>query len=259
MLSQPIRPRPRDFNHINHSISDQSWGQKVKSQQKATDGGNLNILLGASYFERLSRPEHRHIYNDYFDGWRNHGIGGDRVEHIAWRIKNGCIPTNTTKVILSAGTNNIGKNDPMHIAISIIQCVLDIKKLAPNAEILVIGILPRAVRDLDDHEGGEHIRWINSFLKQKLSNVCQYHEPNCHLWKKHSFNPSFYKHDNVHLNNGGYTKLFNDLITFIHSNKQPINYNYIDDVIGRHENITPLPTPTPSSLHSPTSLPSFRP
>jgi hypothetical protein len=119
-----------------------SWGEKIHIQQTATKGPPENILIGASYFERLNRHDHEQILSKYLKGWRNHGIGGDRVEHIAWRIQNGCVPEKVNKIILSAGTNNIGKNAPLSIVKSILECVSSIQSIAPAADILVWGIPP---------------------------------------------------------------------------------------------------------------------
>ena len=236
----PIRPQPRKSNHLNRSNSNLTWGEKVKCQQNAPNSSPQNLLIGASYFERLNKSEHQKILSKYFKGWLNHGIGGDRVEHIAWRILNGCLPNNIDKIIVSIGTNNIGKNSPISIVKSIFECITSIKSIAPTADILVLGIPPRFVLDKNGNEylnAGNDIKITNSMLKLKLSNICQFYVPNCRLWKGLSANPNLYTRDNVHLNNQGYSTIFNDILPFINSKNKQINFNYIDDVIQGSQRI----------------------
>ena len=50
------------------------------------------------------------------NGFINPGIGGDRVEHVLWRVRDTVFPPRLTNVVILFGTNN--NKDPLNIFIS---------------------------------------------------------------------------------------------------------------------------------------------
>jgi lysophospholipase L1-like esterase len=74
----------------------------------------------------------------------NFGIGGDRTEHVLWRIDNGELDGISPKlVVLLIGTNNIG-----YPAAEILKAdekiVQEIHDKLPQSKLLILGIFPRA-------------------------------------------------------------------------------------------------------------------
>ncbi|MDP5241195.1 GDSL-type esterase/lipase family protein [Uliginosibacterium sp. 31-16] len=77
----------------------------------------------------------------------NFGIGGDRVEHVLWRLDNGELDGIAPKVIvLLIGTNNSASQSGAQIAASIRQIVELITRKRPQSRILLLGIFPRGPR-----------------------------------------------------------------------------------------------------------------
>lgn len=93
------------------------------------------------------------------DGWRgravweknyakyntlNLGIGGDRTEHVLWRMQNGELDGLDPKaIVMMIGTNNSGS--PAEDIIAGIKCDVDvIHAKLPNAKILLLGVFPRS-------------------------------------------------------------------------------------------------------------------
>ena len=64
------------------------------------------VLIGDSFISRLEW-RHKILAYSYFKDWINLGIGGDKVENLLWRVKNGDFPRKSRKVFISIGTNNI--------------------------------------------------------------------------------------------------------------------------------------------------------
>ena len=94
----------------------------------------------------------------------NFGIGGDRTEHVLWRLQNGNFDGLTPKlIVLMIGTNNTGhQNRPMpEINNQIYACSAEqtadgvelilrtLKKKAPQAKILLLSIFPRGETPAD--------------------------------------------------------------------------------------------------------------
>lgn len=88
----------------------------------------------------------------------NFGIGGDRTEHVLWRLENGNFDgLKPALIVLMIGTNNTGhQGRPVpELGNAVYECTADktadgvelivrnLRKKAPFAEILLLGIFPR--------------------------------------------------------------------------------------------------------------------
>ncbi|MES2459349.1 MAG: platelet-activating factor acetylhydrolase IB subunit [Armatimonadota bacterium] len=73
----------------------------------------------------------------------NFGIGGDRTQHVLWRIQQGELDGIDPKVVvLMIGTNNSGYSAPA-IARANFEIVSEIHRKLPNAKLLLLAIFPR--------------------------------------------------------------------------------------------------------------------
>nr|XP_039248427.1 platelet-activating factor acetylhydrolase IB subunit alpha1-like [Styela clava] len=73
----------------------------------------------------------------------NFGIGGDRTEHVLWRIENGVLDNiNTKVVVIWCGTNNHG-NTPSQIANGILAIADLVLRKQPECTVIIMSILPR--------------------------------------------------------------------------------------------------------------------
>jgi lysophospholipase L1-like esterase len=96
-------------------------------------------------------PQFLENWNENFFGWNaaNFGWGGDTVQNVLWRLRNGELEDAHPKVIvLLAGTNNVGKGPVSDATAADVvkgtKAVLDtMREKAPKATIIVMGILPR--------------------------------------------------------------------------------------------------------------------
>ena len=76
----------------------------------------------------------------------NFGIGGDRTQHIIWRITEGKeLEGITPKVaVMMIGTNNTGGNTAEDIAKGIKAILAEFAKQKPNMKVLLLAVFPRA-------------------------------------------------------------------------------------------------------------------
>jgi lysophospholipase L1-like esterase len=75
----------------------------------------------------------------------NFGIGGDRTEHVLWRIQNGELEgIHPRVVVLMIGTNNSGTNSAEDIAAGIGAIVKELRTRLPEAHVLLLGVFPRS-------------------------------------------------------------------------------------------------------------------
>lgn len=74
----------------------------------------------------------------------NFGIGGDRTQHVLWRIENGELDGIKPKVVvLMIGTNNSGPDKPEDTAAGVTKIVKTIQAKVPTAKVLLLAIFPR--------------------------------------------------------------------------------------------------------------------
>jgi len=77
----------------------------------------------------------------------NFGIGGDRTQHVLWRIENGELEGIKPKAcVLMIGTNNSGSDSAEDIAKGITAIVETIRTKQPETKILLLAVFPRGDR-----------------------------------------------------------------------------------------------------------------
>jgi lysophospholipase L1-like esterase len=90
----------------------------------------------------------------------NIGIGGDRTQHVIWRLQNGEVAGIAPKVtMLMIGTNNLGGNTNQEIVDGITACVKEIQKQLPSTKVLLLGVFPRGEKA--DNPARARIKAIN--------------------------------------------------------------------------------------------------
>lgn len=113
------------------------------------EGDSITRRWGATDY-----PELLAHWKQSFSGWNaaDFGWGADRTENILWRLENGELDDVHPKVIvLMAGTNNIGTAPPTgpddariaSVTRGLEAIVETMRRKAPNATIIVMGIIPR--------------------------------------------------------------------------------------------------------------------
>lgn len=115
----------------------------------AKKGGIDVVFLGDSITEGW-RGAGKEVWAKHYAPLKaaNFGIGGDRTEHVLWRLQNGNLDGITPKaVVLMIGTNNTGRDSAPQIAEGITAIVKEIRTRTPSTKILLLGIFPRGEKD----------------------------------------------------------------------------------------------------------------
>ncbi len=105
------------------------------------------IFIGDSITQGWERAGSR-IWKDSFDTFRplNLGIGGDRTEHILWRLENGNVDNIAPRTaVVMIGTNNFGggEDGPDEVLRGVVAVVESLHQRLPNTRILLLDIFPR--------------------------------------------------------------------------------------------------------------------
>ena len=160
-----------------------SWGQNKKPDNSAIKpvpkdkkrhegfvalakkGGIDLVFLGDSITDGWRGPPGEEIWKKHFQPVHaaNFGIGGDRTQHVLWRIQNGELEGYHAKAaVLMIGTNNLGNNTVEQIAEGITAIVQEIHKQQPETKVLLLAIFPRSQKAADPAR--DKIKDINKII-----------------------------------------------------------------------------------------------
>jgi len=111
----------------------------------AKQGGVDLLFLGDSITD-MWRTRGSNVWNKAYAPHRaeNFGIGGDRTQHLLWRIEHGGLDGLSPKVIvLMIGTNNSNSDPADEVAEGVEKIVAEIRSRCPASRILLLAIFPR--------------------------------------------------------------------------------------------------------------------
>jgi lysophospholipase L1-like esterase len=142
-----VTPSPRQNKQ---GQPDANWKKRHKGFVDIAKKGGVNVLfLGDSITDAWRGKAAQPTWDKYFKplGAANFGIGGDRTEHVLWRIQNGELAAIMPKaIVLMIGTNNTGSNSADQIADGITAIVRTIRAKSPSSQILLLAVFPRGAQ-----------------------------------------------------------------------------------------------------------------
>jgi beta-glucosidase len=122
-----------------------AWMKRHEAFLERAKEGNIDLLfLGDSITQGWNGADA--VWDRYYEPRNpaNFGIGGDRTEHVLWRIQNGEIDGISPKVaVLMIGTNNAGSSPAEDIAAGIEAIVKNLREKLPKTKILLLAVFPR--------------------------------------------------------------------------------------------------------------------
>jgi len=148
IINTAIIPAPRD----------EKWMARHEGfVQEARKGGIDILFLGDSITDGW-RNKGLNVWNKYYAPRHaaNFGIGGDRTQHVLWRMEKGELDGIKPKVVvLMIGTNNTGKekdtgkicNTVPEIIEGVRVVVRELRVKLPDSKILLLAIFPRSTLD----------------------------------------------------------------------------------------------------------------
>jgi len=161
------RPVPREGNWMK-------LHEKYLERARSSEGIDL-LFLGDSITQGWNNNT---VWQQHY-GQRNaanFGIGGDRTQHVLWRLENGEVDGIHPKVVvLMIGTNNVRDNSAEEIAEGIKAIVKTLRAKLPQTKVLLLGVFPRGeqpddpdraklaavnekIAALDD---GDHVKYLD--------------------------------------------------------------------------------------------------
>ena len=164
---QSVRPAPRIAEW---------WFARQAEKIGLMSKGDIDLLMvGDSITNNFENEKvGLKVWEKYFVPLKaiNLGFGGDRTEHVLWRLDHLPVMKVAPKAaVVLIGTNNIGwgSDTPKQAADGVQAIVRKLKDIYPDMNVLVLGVLPRR-RNLD-HPHRKQIIELNSYLPELLKDI----------------------------------------------------------------------------------------
>jgi len=123
----------------------ESFNERVKK-------GNVDLLLIGDSITQGWEGSGAKVWKEFYEKRNavNLGIGGDRTQHVLWRLDHGNVDGIKPKLaVLMIGTNNSGSNTSEQIAEGVKAIVEKLRTKLPDSKVLVLAIFPRG-KDNED-------------------------------------------------------------------------------------------------------------
>lgn len=136
-----IKPVPR---------SDRGWQDRAKLlDTRVKDNPDAQLLfIGDSITQGWEGNGAKEVWAERFEKRKavNLGIGGDRTQHVLWRLENapfGDMKPKAAVVMIGTNNSNGEDNTPGQIADGVAAIVRTLRQRLPGTKILLLGIFPR--------------------------------------------------------------------------------------------------------------------
>lgn len=166
-VQSPQVPDVAAIKVTTNGTPDVKFMQKHHAFVQRAKQGKVNLLfLGDSITEAWGAREHIHIWDGAFGKYKpaNFGIGGDRTQHVLWRILNGELEGIKPKtLVLMIGTNNSKDDSAEGIASGVTKIVGALREKLPKTKILLLAVFPRGEKP---NEQREKLQKVNATISK---------------------------------------------------------------------------------------------
>lgn len=186
----------------------EGWIKRNQAMHDELAKGNAKLLwIGDSIVEKWESSGHR-VWKKYYAHRDavNLGIGGDRTEHVLWRLDHYDLSRIDPKLaIVMIGQNNGGDNTAEEIAEGVTAIVSRLREKLPAMQILLLGIFFRGEHPNDEQTklaktneiiaklaDGQHVSYLNvndiflapngDIRKELMPDFEHPNEAGCRVW-----------------------------------------------------------------------------
>jgi len=167
-----LPPQPADVAAIKYDGKSGKPNEKFMKMHeefvdKAKQGGVDLLFLGDSITAGWARQ--KEIWDEHFGKYKpaNFGIGGDRTQHVLWRIENGELepPIKPKLIVLMIGTNN-SNSDPSDKIAAGVEKIVSTARDKTGAKVLLLAVFPRGETPEKAAKQREVIKGVNDRIKK---------------------------------------------------------------------------------------------
>lgn len=153
-----IKPVPRDGN----------WSKRQDVLNSRVKDGKAELLFIGDSITQGWEGNGKDVWAKHFASRNavNLGIGGDRTQHVLWRLENGNINGIKPKLaVIMIGTNNARDNKPEETAAGVTAIVAKLREKLPETKILLLAIFPRGA------DKSDKLRLTNDKVNEQIAKL----------------------------------------------------------------------------------------
>lgn len=141
-MHSAVKPVPREGG----------WMKRHQSFNERVAKGNVDLIFIGDSITQGWEGKGKNVWQKFY-GDRNAvnlGIGGDRTQHVLWRLDHGNIKDISPELaVIMIGTNNSGDNSPQEIYEGNKAIVEKLRAKLPEMKILLLAVFPRGANPSD--------------------------------------------------------------------------------------------------------------
>jgi N-acetylglucosamine-6-sulfatase len=151
----------RAFYDVNTAIipatrGDEAWWRdRDRAKTEQARQGDVNLVFIGDSITQGWEGAGKAVWEKFYADRKplNLGFGGDRTEHVIWRLTQGNLgDLKPRAAVLMIGTNNTGHQmqDPEQVAEGVRRILAILGERAPQTKVLLLGIFPRGRWPMDE-------------------------------------------------------------------------------------------------------------
>jgi len=191
---------------------DEWWTKRHQSMNDRVKQGNVDMVFIGDSITQGWEGAGKATWDKFYAKRNavNLGIGGDRTQHVLWRLDNGNIEGISPKLaVVMIGTNNTGSNSAEEISDGITAIVKKLRDKLPTTKILLLAVFPREEKPGELRAKNDKVNTLISALKDNKSVF--YMDINAKFLDKDGTLPASIMPDFLHPNEKGY-EIWSDAI-----------------------------------------------
>ena len=146
LIALPCLVAAEDHDAIKPVPRQGGWMTRHQSFNKRVAEGNVDLVFIGDSITQGWEGRGKGAWAKFY-GKRNAvnlGIGGDRTQHVIWRLDHENVKNISPKAaVVMIGTNNSGSNTPEQIAEGVAVIVKQLRTKLPETRVLLLAVFPR--------------------------------------------------------------------------------------------------------------------
>ena len=146
LIATPCLVAAEEHDAIKPVPRQGGWMTRHQSFNKRVAQGNVDLVFIGDSITQGWEGGGKEVWAKFY-GKRNAvnlGIGGDRTQHVIWRLDHDNVKNISPKAaVVMIGTNNSGSNTPEQIAEGVAAIVKQLRTKLPETQVLLLAVFPR--------------------------------------------------------------------------------------------------------------------
>ncbi len=152
LTAAPVHSADKSHDAIKPVPRQGRWMKRHESFNARVAKGNVDLIFIGDSITQGWEGRGKNVWAKFY-GKRNAvnlGIGGDRTQHVIWRLDNGNVKDISPKAaVIMIGTNNSGSNTSQQIAEGVTAIVKQLRDKLPKTKVLLLAVFPRGTNKAD--------------------------------------------------------------------------------------------------------------